>query len=821
MESVYRDFIHSLKCFSRSPIFACVFVIALAVGIGADISVFSVVDALVLRPLPLPHPEELVDISGNYRKHSRTPISYPMFTELERGQRAFTGICGWTTGRESSVEIGGQISLSDVRSVTGDYYSVLETTPLLGRLINPSDVQGSKAAPVVVIGYELWKSRFGGNAAIIGKTIHIDGKLFTIVGVTQKGFTGMTLGSPPEITVPAAALLDPSDLQSRQLLWLFVTGRLASGNTIKGAAAQLQSFWPQLLLATMPTQNAGERKQSFLSMSLQVDPAATGAINSGNLRSKIQKPLNLLLGIVALILLVICVNMASLTLARAIQRRQEISTRIALGASPWQAVRQFVAETMFLSCTGALLALLLSLWGSQFLIVLMSRGQTIPALLDVTPDWRVFFYAAFTAILTGALTGVLPAWFLSRKHPGSALLHNERTIGRRAGRLGKALIISQVAISLILLESAGLFLRTLESLKSFNPGFDKVAVWEFDLSPVQQDNQPAAIDSYRRQLTESIAGLPSVKSVAFSNVPVLGADFAWKDTVSRVPDTNPADAVAASQVVVSPGFFRTLGIPLLTGRDFTWSDDKNHPRVAIIDNALAKHLFAAEDPVSKHVRFGVYPDYQDLEIIGVSRPARLLDLRDASGTFIFLASPQFGDANGTTLLVRGADVTGFRQAVEHETESFGREFSTATSTIAQRSENGMVNEKMIATLSSFFAGIGLVVAGFGLFGLLMYSVSLRSGEIGIRMAMGAQRVGILRLILREAFQVTAIGVGIGIPIALGLSRIFSSMLFALSFADPLTIATASLTLISTCLLAGLLPAIRAMSVEPMAALRHE
>jgi hypothetical protein len=309
--------------------------------------------------------------------------------------------------------------------------------------------------------------------------------------------------------------------------------------------------------------------------------------------------------------------------------------------------------------------------------------------------------------------------------------------------------------------------------------------------------------------------------VAFSNVPVLGADFTWKDTVSRVPDTNPADAVAAAQVVVSPGFLRTLGIPLLTGRDFTWSDDKNHPPVAIIDNALAKHLFAAEDPIGKHVRFGVHPDYQDLEIIGVSRPARLLDLRDASGTFIFLASPQFGDANGTTLLVRGADVPGFRQAVEHETESFGREFSTTTSTIAQRSENGMVNEKMIATLSSFFAGIGLVVAGFGLFGLLMYSVSLRSGEIGIRMAMGAQRVGILRLILREAFQVTAIGVGVGIPIALGLSRIFSSMLFALSFADPLTIATASLTLISTCLLAGLLPAMRAMSLEPMAALRHE
>jgi len=822
MQYVYRDFLHSLKCFSRSPIFAGVFVIALAVGIGADVSVFSVVNALVLRPLPLPHPEQLVDISGNYRNHLRTPISYPMFAELERGQRVFTGICAWTQGRESAVEIGGKISLSDVRSVTDNYYSTLETTPLLGRLINASDVQGSKFAPVAVIGYDLWKTRFAGDPAIVGKTIHIDGKLFTIIGVTQKGFTGMTLGSPPEITVPAGALLDPTDVENRRLLWLFASGRLATGYTVESATAQLQSFWPQLLLATVPTENAGERRQSFLAMGLQVDPAANGAIYSENLRSKIQKPLNLLLGIVALILLVICVNLASLTLARAIQQRHEISTRIALGASPWQAVRQFVAETMLLSFTGSLLALLLSLWGSQFLIVLMTRGQTIPALLDVKPDWRVFFYAALAALITGTLTGVFPTWLLSRKDPGSALQQTERMVGRRAVRLGKALIISQVAISLILLEAAGLFLRTLQSLKSFNPGFDKVAVWEFNLSPLQQDNHPAAIDSYRRQLTDSIAALPSVSSVSFSGVPVLGADYAWKDTVSRLHNSNPTDAVAAAQMVVCPGFFRTLGIPVIAGRDFSWSDDKNHRPVAIIDNALAKHLFPAEDAIGKHVRFGVYPDYQDLEIIGVSRAARLLDVRDASGAFIFIAFPQFGDANGGgALLVRGTDVAGFAQTVEHEAESFGREFSTATSTIAQRSESAMVNETMTATLSSFFAAIGLVVAGFGLFGLLMCSVSLRTAEIGIRMAMGSRRAGILSLILREAFQVTLLGVAIGIPIAIGVSQTFASMLFSFSFADPLTIAIASLTLTLTCLLAAMLPAMRAMNLEPMVALRHK
>jgi predicted permease len=530
---------------------------------------------------------------------------------------------------------------------------------------------------------------------------------------------------------------------------------------------------------------------------------------------------NLLLGIAALILLVICVNLASLTLARAMQRRHEISTRIALGASDWQAVRRFVGETAMLSSTGAVLALVLSLWGSHFLVGLMTRGERFPALLDVRPDWRVFFYAALAAVVTGTLTGVLPAWLLSRKHPGSALQQTERMVGRRAGRMGKALIISQVAISLILLEAAGLFLRTLQGLKTFNPGFDKVAVWEFNLSPVEHRKDQAVLDSYRPELMDSIANLPSVRSVSFSEVSVMGADFAWKDTVSRVPDPNPADAVATTQFVVSPGFFRTLGIPMLTGRDFRWLDDKKHPPVAILDSALAHDLFPDEDPIGKHVRFGVYPDYQNLEIVGVSRAARLLDVRDSNGRFIFLSTSQFGSGNGGALLVRGANVAGFSEGVEHEVESFGREFSTATSTIAQRSERGLVNETMTATLSSFFAVIGLVVAGFGLFGLLMYSISLRTAEIGMRMAMGSQRGGILRLILGEAFQVTILGVAIGIPVAIGVSRSFSSMLFSLSFADPLTVGIASLTLTLTCLLAALLPAIRAMNLEPMAALRHK
>ena len=822
MGSVYRDFLYGLKSFSRNPLFAWVFVAALAIGIGATISVFTVIDALLLRPLPLPHPEQLVELTGNYRGHSRIPISYPMFTELERRQRAFPEICGWTPGSTSSVSINGTVSFSDVRSVTANYYSVLGAKPLVGRLINPSDVQGTQLSQVAVIGYQLWQERFAGDSSAVGKTIQIDGKIFTIVGVTQKFFTGMTIGAPPEITVLAGAL-PTYDRESRALLWLFVTGRLADGDTIEHASAQLQSFWPRLLAATVPTESAGERRQSFLSMGLQLDQVATGAkVERGDLRDRLQRPLGLLLGIVALILLVICVNLASLTLARAIRRRQEISTRIALGANPWQAVRQFVAEALVLSCTGAVLALVLSYWGSKLLIALMTRGQAVPALLDVRPDWRICACAAFAAIFTGLLTGLVPAWQLSRRHPGSMLQQSARTLGRGTGRLGKTLIISQVAISLILLQAAGLFLRTLQSLKSFNPGFEKATVTELDLTPVPGGYQGLDKDVYRKQLAEAVAGLPSVRSAAFANVPILTDAFAWKDTVSRMSATNPADAVAAAQIIVSPGFFRTLGIPLAVGRDFTWSDDKKHPRVAIIDSLLAMRLFESRDPIGQHVRFGVWPDHQDLEIVGVSQHARLLDMRDAEGSFVFLPSPQFGDSDeGGILFVRGTVGPGFDRTVETEVRSFGHEYSSKTNTVAQRSERAMVNEQMTASLSSFFAIVALIVAGLGLFGLLTYSITLRTREIGIRMAMGSQRIGILGLILQEALFLTLIGIAIGLPLAIAASRIFANMLFALSFADPVTLSTASLLLILTGFLAGLLPAIRAMRLEPIAALRHE
>jgi predicted permease len=804
----------------RAPFFAITAILILALGIGAAIAVFTVFNALVIRPLPLPHPEQLVQISGIYRNNSSIPISYPMFAELERKQRAFSGICGWSAGLNFNVEANGSVSTSAVHGVTGDYYTVLGVIPLMGRLISPTDVQGNQIAQVAVIGYEFWKERFGGDPAAVGKNIRIDGKLFTIVGVTRRWFTGMIPGAPPEITIPAGAA-NLHDLESRSMLWLFVTGRLKEGTGLDQSRTQFQTFWPRLLEDTVPTQSVGPRRQSFLAMRFRIDPASAGSKNI-DLSSKFLKPLYLLSGIVSLILLVVCVNLASLTLASASARRHEISTRIALGATPWQAIRQFVIESLFLSTTGALSGLLLALWGSRFLVRLLAKGVAAPVLLDLRPDWRVCAFAAATAVFTGLFIGLIPAWKLSRQHPATNLRSDQHTLGYGVGFLGKALIVAQIAISLVLLQASGLFLRTLKSLRTFNPGFERSSLLEARLTPQSDDHENLDAGSYRRQLLEAMTNLPSIRSAAFSNLSVPSGDGGWKETTSAVTDSNPPGNNTATLAAVSPGFFKTLAIPLMSGRDFTWFDNKQHPAVAIIDSLTAKSLFPSVNPIGKHLRFGVLPDFQNLEIVGVAQNARILDIRDGNAPVIYVSILQLRDfARGGTLILRGTGSTDINKAIVDEVRSFNHEYATAISTFEERTERSFASEQMTATLSTLFAYIALLVAGFGLFGLMLYAVTLRTREIGVRMAMGSQRRGILHLILRDAVMLTLAGIAVGIPFTFAATHLIAHMIFGLSPADSMTLAESSLTMLLVGMLAGYWPALKAMKMNPVAALRHD
>src|SRR5208282_5539883 len=463
MGTLWQTLRYTLRTLSKSPAFTTVAILSLALGIGANTAIFTLINALLLRDLPVQHPEQLVRLSP-IRKGDKIIFSYPMFREVERGQRVFSSLMAWSTNALSNVEINGILAQHRVLAVSGNAYSELGTTPLLGRLLTPADADLRNGAnvQVAVIGYEFWQRQFGAAPNVVGNQIRIEGHPFTIIGVTRKWFTGLTTGEPPEITVPIPAISLIStggfDLASRSILWLYPIGRLKDGVTIEQARAQLQSFWPDVLLATASTQTPGLRRQTFLSMGLDVSPVEKGIY--GGLNAQFQRPLYVLAGIVGLILLVACVNLANLMLARAAARSHEMSVRVAVGASRGALLAQVLTESLVLSFAGALLGLAFAYWGSRALVLLMTEGSLASISLDLAPDFRVLAVTLSAAILTGIFFGLLPAWRSSREDPALLLQQNARNLGGGSGKLGKLLIVAQVALSLILLLGAGLFVRS-------------------------------------------------------------------------------------------------------------------------------------------------------------------------------------------------------------------------------------------------------------------------------------------------------------------------------------------------------------------------
>lgn len=829
VEMLWWELRYALRTLAKTPGFAAIAILSLALGIGANTAIFTLVNALLLRDLPVRQPDQLVELTVK-RLEGPVPFSYPMFRELQRGQRVFSDLMAWNWG-QLNVKVNGRLTQNTVVVVSGNYYSELGVAPLLGRLIMPEDANpqsASTSSEVAVLGYEFWQGRFGGAADVLGKQVSIEGHSFVIIGVTRKWFTGMTPGDPPEITIPITAeplmFSEFQGLDDRSKLWLNLTGRLKPGVTIEQARAQLQSFWPGVLQATASTQEPGLRRQRFLSMSLQVDPAATGFARQ--LRAAYTRPLYVLLGIVGLILLVACVNLASLMLARSSARGQETSIRVALGASSWTLRRQILTESLTLSFSGALLGLAFAFWASRALVNLMTPDSFAPVVVDLRPDWRVVCAAAFAAIFTGILFGLAPAWHASRQDPASLLQQNARTLAGGLGRSGRALIVTQIALSFVLVMGAGLLVRTFRKLSSIDLGFQQDHLIEALLSPVPGGFRNVNVNAYRAALLERLSEVPGVRSAAMG--PFVPAAEGWRDTVSATSvaeDRARAAGLMADATEVTPGFFATMQMSLLRGRDFSWTDDDHHTPVAIVSRNLAERLFPNGSAIGQRVRFSFMPQLQALEVVGVVADARLLNFRDPAKAANVIYLPLLQDATysqGEGLLIRtNQRPESIASGVTRVIQSFGNEYAVRMETVPQVTAQTLVTEHGTAALSAGFAALALLLASIGLYGLMSYTVGRRTHEIGIRVALGAQRQQVRWLVLREALSLGAIGIAMGIPCALAAARLFGSMLFGVSSDDAPTLVFSFVAVLVVAVIAGYLPARRAMRVDPMVALRHE
>jgi predicted permease len=799
-----------------SPITTSIAIVSLALGIGANTAIFSLMNAVILRPLPVANPAQLVKLStatpaSPEREES---LSFAMIQQLRKDQRVFSSLFAWQGGGIENVEANGVKYVGSISTVSGEYFSTLGIQPLLGRSIAAADVNPDTGSPaaVAVIGYNCWQRRYHGDPSVIGKTVRVEGHPLTIIGVTPEGFSGLIIDAATDVIV-LIGYDGATGYRNRKSLVMNATARLRPGVSLEQARAQVASLWPATLEASLPEGYAGAQRKAFLSRHIVVTSGATG---TSFLRRQYTRPLYVLMGMVGLLLLIACVNLANLMVARAAGRRQEFGIRIALGAGKWRIVRQMLTESLMLAVAGAVLGLLIAGWASRLLLHTMWNGF-VPSSLDASPDLRVLAFTMLAALVTGLLFGVAPAWKVIRADPANALQRSARTVHGGTLALGKVLISTQIALSLVLVIGALLFVRSLHNLSSADVGFRRDGLTLFQLFPTAGEGKrmPDRV-AYFQELAERLRGIPGVESVSYSHMgPVLSYEFMQPASVPS-SDTLPLQAVFDA---VGPEFFHLAGMRLVAGREFTWRDHETAQSVAIISESLARRLFPSGSPIGRTIDFG---SRRNLEIVGVVNSASLWLPQSRQPMAVYCALMQQPSYNSSSIDIRtigdpGPVISAARRVIE----SAGRHLVLRAETVDQRAASSLDTDRMIAMLSSFFGGLALLLASVGLYGLMSYSVARRTPEIGLRMALGALPAGILALILKEVTFLLLAGIAVGIPAALAGSHVVSSMIYGVTGNDLPTILLSCSILLAVAALAAYVPARRASRIDPMAALRSE
>ena len=820
MASFGRDIGSALRALRQTPGVTAIALLSLALGIGANTAIFSLLNAVVLRSLPVPQPEQLVALATTIPDsvNGDQPLSLQMFEELKRGQRVFSNVFAWRGGDISNFEGAGRHFTAALAAVSGEYYPAMRIAPAFGRFIANNDValNSGSSNVVAVISYRAWRAWYGRDPHIVGKTLRIENQPFTIVGVEPEGYSGLIIDGATDVTIPLFAQ-GPQlsrDMRDPKMLWLRVYGRLKPGIDLKKARASVETLWPHVLAATQPADFQGDRRARFFARRITLESAATGV---SFLRKRFAYSLKVLLAIVAAVLLIACLNLANLSLARAAARQHESGVRAALGATVWDQIRQPILESLLLSFAGALLGLALAYWTSQALLHITWTGL-VKTPLSKTPDLRVLAFTAAVAGVTGLLFAIAPAWHAATTDAMEMLRQRTRSVRSGSTRIGKGLLIAQIALSLMLVMGALLFGGTLENLRSVDVGYKRDHLLTMRLFPQAGGRNRKDSVAYYRELTEKLKSLPGVESVSYSASGPAN-EMEYLDLVYASARSQPVEAVDDA---VGPEFFNVAGMHVLSGREFNWQDVTQNPKEVIVSQSLAERLFGKQDAVGRTINLGPLAFGNRAKIIGVVNSASLWKVESVHPMAIYQQlALQFEDGQPLVDIRTKVDPRSVKALAERAVRSLGHHYSLRTMTVEERLDSYITVQRLTAMLAAFFGAVALLIAAIGLYGLMSFHVTRRTAELGIRMALGAQRWQVIWMVLREVAVLASAGCLLGWAVSFAVKSSVSKILFGVSASDPTLFAVATLTLLGVAVIAGLLPALRAARVNPMQALRIE
>jgi predicted permease len=839
-----NDLRFALRTLRKSPVFAAVAILSLALGIGANTAIFTLLDQILLRLLPVKDPSQLALLTMRGFHYGSNwggnAISYPMYHDFSEHNTVFSGMfCRFPY--RVAIGFNGHTERVAGELVSGTYFPVLGVGAALGRTFSPDDDRIPNGHPLIMLSYAFWKSRFAGDPSILGKTLLMNGHNYTVVGVAQPGFDGVELGNTAQVFLPImmvsqAMPVTNLDFKERRRRWVNAFGRLKPGVTEQQAKASLQPFFHGMLEMEVKeaafNDASAEVREKFLKNVIDVLPGSQGR---SYVRRQLSTPLWVLMALTGGVLLIACANVASLLIARATSRQKEIAIRLAMGAGRFRIIRQLLVESLILSAAGGVLGLALAIWTDRLLLAFMPPDTSMK--LSTAPDWRILLFTSAVALLTGVIFGFVPALQSTKPDVAPTL---KDTVGGIVGggggvRLRKGLVAAQVTLSLLLLVGAGLFIRSLRNLRDLGPGFSSENLVAFNIDPSLNGYSSDRTKIFYQELTNVMNAVPGVRSVGLASVRILEENEwdQWVTVEGYHPTATETPDVYMNSI--GPGYFATMGVPILSGRDFTPKDveyqqhgpkpEYTSPRVVIVNEKFAKKFFgSAAKALGRRAGFGIDPNTKiDMEIVGVIKDIKYTNLRDEIPIQMF--EPYLAEryVSAMTVYVRTSmEPEQFFSVVRGKVRDLDTNLPLyGMRTMHEQLSNSLLVERLTASLSTVFGFLATLLAIIGLYGVMAYTVARRTREIGIRMALGALQTHVIWMVMREVLVLVSIGIVVGLAASVVLTRLVQTQLFGVTSHDPMTLILAAVGLAAVACAAGYIPALRASHIDAMHALRYE